>query len=116
MFPRNKGFIATVQNLRASHVSAVYDVTIAYARGDEFMIPPTFFDTLYYPNLRRQYRMYAFVKRHDLESLPKDNASIAQWLEDRWMEKGEHLQKLQDRLKNGQSWRESWVNPQVKVA
>lgn len=50
--------------------------------------------------------MYAHVERHEMRSLPDTDAALAAWLEDRWMEKGERLEGLRQRLVKGQSWRD----------
>jgi hypothetical protein len=106
LFPRTKGFVATVQQLRKTpHVKAVYDVTLAYAEGSTFMSPPSFFNTVFHPDLAQSYRMYAHVRRFELSSLPSTDAGIAQWLEDRWMEKGSRLADLKKQLDYGEPWK-----------
>ncbi|KAI4749575.1 hypothetical protein E4T50_00053 [Aureobasidium sp. EXF-12298] len=106
LHPRTKGFVATVQQLRKTpHVKAVYDVTIAYAEDDKFMSPPSFFKTVFQPNLAQSYRMYAYVRRFELTSLPTTDGEIAQWLEDKWVEKGERLAKLKKSLDYGEPWK-----------
>lgn len=104
LYPRTKGFISTVQQLRKSHVNAVYDITIAYAHGRNFMQMPSFFQTLSYPSLGQEYRMHAHVRRYELSSLPDTDAAIAHWLEERWLEKGEKLDDLKKRLDGGHVW------------
>ena len=90
---------------RTSHVKAVYDVTIAYAEDDKFMSPPSFFKTVFQPNLAQRYRMYAHVQRYELSSLPETDGEITQWLEERWTEKGERLAKLKKSLDYGEPWK-----------
>ena len=104
LYPRTKGFVATVQQLRTSHVRAVYDVTIAYADRRDFLSPPSMLQTLYQPALGKQYRMHAHVKRYELSSLPSDDADLAEWLEKRWMEKGVTLESLRKKLASGSPW------------
>jgi hypothetical protein len=91
--------------LRTSHVKAVYDITIAYAEDDKFMSPPSFFKTVFQPNLAQRYRMYAYVRRFELSSLPEAENEIIQWLEDRWVEKGERLADLKKSLDYGEPWK-----------
>ncbi|KAH0291394.1 hypothetical protein M436DRAFT_39877 [Aureobasidium namibiae CBS 147.97] len=106
LHPRPRGFVATVQQLRkTSHVKAVYDVTIAYAEDDKFMSPPSFFKTVFQPNLSQRYRMYAHVHRYELSSLPETDSEITHWLEERWTEKGERLAKLKKSLDYGEPWK-----------
>lgn len=105
LYPRIKGFVATVQNLRlTSHVKAVYDLTLAYSEGEKFMSPPRFFQTLYLPNINRNWQMYVHVQRYDLQSLPETDEKLAEWLESRWIEKGEKLEVLRQKLAKGMSW------------
>ncbi|PSK46191.1 hypothetical protein B9Z65_5159 [Elsinoe australis] len=99
LYPRNKGFIAMVQNLRkAPHVKAVYDVTIAYAEGNKFMSPPSFVQTINTPKLGDSYKMFVHVDRHELASLPESSEELAKWLEDRWMEKGDRLESIKTQI------------------
>ena len=99
LYPRTKGFVATVQTLRkASHVKAVYDVTIAYAKGNKFMSPPSFVQTVNRKHVGAEWKMYVHVKRHELKSLPQSTDDLALWLEKRWVEKGERLEDLKTEL------------------
>lgn len=105
LYPRTRGFTACVQQLRrAPHVKAVYDVTIAYARKDQFMNPPTFFQTLVTPHLDRTWRFYVHVDRYPIEELPTTDEELAKWLETRWMEKGERLESLRTKFVKGAPW------------
>jgi 1-acyl-sn-glycerol-3-phosphate acyltransferase len=95
LYPRTKGFITTVQHLRqAPHVKAVYDVTIAYQKGDHFQVAPSMWDTLSVPGLSadKGFRFHVHVRRFPLESLPTEDEKLAKWLETRWVEKGEWLE------------------------
>lgn len=102
LYPRTKGFVACVQKLRsAPHVKAVYDVTVAYARHNGlFQHPPTFAQTLLMPCLSEEWTFFVHVERHALEGLPTQERELAQWLEDRWVEKGERLEVLRKRLES----------------
>ena len=106
LYPRTKGFIASVQKLRnAPHVKAVYDLTLAYAKdGKVFQQPPKFWQSLLYPRLDRTFRTYVHVERHELAQLPDESDELAQWLEDRWVEKGERLERLRVRLSKNLPW------------
>lgn len=106
LYPRTKGFIACVQKLRQTpHVNAVYDMTIAYAKDDKlFQAPPTFWQTLYQPHLNKTWRFFVHVERHELRHLPHHTDQLAKWLEDRWIEKGERLDRLKDQLAKGLPW------------
>lgn len=105
LYPRTKGFIATVQKLReAPHVKAVYDVTIAYAKGDKFLGVPTMWETMSVSRLDQQYRFHVHVDRYALEDLPHDEEKLALWLEQRWMDKSNKLEDLRLQLEQGSSW------------
>lgn len=105
LHPRTKGFVATVQNLRqVKHVRAVYDVTVAYADRDRFMSPPSFFQSLYQPNLDKRYRTHVHVRRHEIVDLPTRDEDLAKWLETTWLHKGKRLASLKLKLANGDPW------------
>ncbi|KAH8675665.1 1-acyl-sn-glycerol-3-phosphate acyltransferase [Xylariales sp. PMI_506] len=94
LYPRTKGFITTVQHLRkARHVKAVYDLTIAYQHGQEFHKPPNMWETLKLPQISGGYgfKFHVHAQRFLLEDLPHSDEDLAQWLEKRWVEKGEWL-------------------------
>jgi hypothetical protein len=112
LYPRTKGFIASVQKLRhAPQIKAVYDVTIAYARksgkGYDFLRPPSFAQSILRPNLSQEWKFYVHVDRHIIKDLPEKDEELAQWLESRWMEKGERLEGLRRTLQAGFEWRPS---------
>jgi hypothetical protein len=105
LYPRTRGFIATVNALRTSkHVAAVYDLTLAYSHGKMFLEPPSLWETLSTPNLSKKYRMHVHATRFPLEDLPRDDEQLAAWLEERWTEKGEVLEQLKESLSRGESW------------
>ena len=99
LYPRTKGFVASVRRLRASasHVSAVYDVTVAYAQqhGRRFMAPPSIWQTLVSRcglSPEEGYRFHVHVRRFAMSELPDGDEALAAWLEQRWVEKGEWLE------------------------
>jgi 1-acyl-sn-glycerol-3-phosphate acyltransferase len=79
---RTKGFAATVEGLR-SHITAVYDLTIAYENG-----VPTLWQ--YIKGLVR--RIHVHVRRFPVADLPASAEELRQWLQDRWQEKDELLE------------------------
>ena len=120
LYPRTKGFITTVQQLRqAPHVKAVYDLTIAYHNkqdsagalgeggggSDAFQKPPSIWTTLSTAGLsdRWGYRFHVHVRRFPIESLPEKDEDLATWLEERWIEKGVWLEAK----------RQSWLSEEV---
>lgn len=111
LYPRTKGFISCVQQLRtAPHVKAVYDLTIAYARRSAdnntfvFQSPPTFLQSVSEPRLDEAFKFFVHVDRYALEDLPRGDEKLAGWLEERWVEKGERLEVLKRRLEAGLEW------------
>lgn len=97
LYPRTKGFIATVQHVRrAAQVKAVYDLTIAYRHGGQFLAAPPFWDTIRLGGLSNGpggYRFEVHLRRFAMEDLPLEDAQLAKWLETRWVEKGEWLER-----------------------
>ena len=106
LYPRTKGFIATVRQLRDSQeVKAVYDVTIAYANGSKFLVTPTFWQSLSCSGFgRSDWKFHAHVDRYPIDTLPWNDADLATWLEKRWIEKGERLEDLRDESARGVEW------------
>jgi len=105
LYPRFKGFVATVEAMRRARrgqVRAVYDVTVGYARRVDgrwrFMQAPSMWETVARPNLGRDYRFYVHVQRFELAALPVDKGDLELWLESRWVEKGERLEELRKSL------------------
>ncbi len=97
--------MSTVQQLRnAPHVRAVYDLTIAYGHKNKFLAAPGMWETLSQPSLSNLYKFHVHVKRYPIEFLPQTDGELAQWLEDRWMEKGDKLEGLRDSLARGIDW------------
>jgi len=95
-----------VQRLRAAaHVKAVYDVTIAYAKHEKvFQSPPPFYQTVLLRRLDEQWRFYVHVDRYLIADLPDTDEALAQWLEDRWIEKGDQLEMLRKKLEDRTPW------------
>ncbi|KAI4602724.1 hypothetical protein KJ359_007942 [Pestalotiopsis sp. 9143b] len=96
LYPRTKGFITTVRHLRkAPHVKAVYDLTIAYQHRDQFHKAPDMWETLKLPAITSGlgYKFHVHARRFPLEELPHTDEELAKWLEQRWIEKGEWLEK-----------------------
>ncbi|KAI0385820.1 1-acyl-sn-glycerol-3-phosphate acyltransferase [Hypomontagnella monticulosa] len=97
LYPRTKGFVTTVQQLRkAPHVKVVYDFTIAYQYKDRFHVAPSMWETMKLPNLSASqgYKFHIHTRRFLLEDLPHTDEELAKWLEQRWIEKGEWLDTL----------------------
>ena len=79
--PRTKGFAATVEGLR-DHITAVYDITIAYEGG----VPTLWQYIRGFAN-----RAHFHVRRFPVASLPEDSAGLAEWLHEQFWIKDELL-------------------------
>ncbi|KAL9106073.1 MAG: hypothetical protein Q9227_008859 [Pyrenula ochraceoflavens] len=106
LYPRTKGFVATVKELRkGSSVKAIYDLTIAYAHGQQFFEAPSMWETLAEPRLDHDRRFHVHVKRFDIEEMAGlSDAELGRWLEERWMEKGRTLDMMSRSLQAGHTW------------
>lgn len=49
--------------------------------------------TLSTPHLGLHYQFHVHVDRYALDELPHGEQELAQWLEDRWIAKGDRLEK-----------------------
>ncbi|KAI9756010.1 MAG: hypothetical protein M4579_004055 [Chaenotheca gracillima] len=107
LYPRTKGFVTTVQQLRqAPQVRAVYDVTLAYSKDGRFLEAPTIWQSLSEPGMSAPaggpWAFHAHVERFALEDLPESDEGLAQWLEDRWVRKGELLEGFKEKMNRGE--------------
>lgn len=106
LFPRTKGFIATVKELReSSSIKAVYDFTVAYAHKGLFLEAPSMWETLSQPDLSQDWQFHIHADRFDIKDFAgKSDAELAAWLEHRWQVKARKLESLQMRLDVGKPW------------
>lgn len=116
LYPRTKGFVATVKALRgSSSVTAVYDLTLAYAHKNQFLQTPSMWETLSQPRLNENWRFHVHVERFALNQfIDKTDAELASWLEERWLAKSKLLQGLKDDLDHGREWPDVESDPQDK--
>ena len=116
LFPRTKGFVTTVKELREnSSIKAVYDFTIAYAHKGQFLKAPSMWETLSNPNLDQDYQFHIHVDRFEIsEFANKSDAELAAWLEHRWQVKSRKLQSLQMRLDLRQSWADLKISKKTR--
>lgn len=79
LLPRCKGFVATVQALRGSHITHLYDITLAYFhRTRGFGTTPSLFELL--TGGLDQYEMHVHIDRFSLLDLPLEEAVLSRWL------------------------------------
>lgn len=106
LYPRTKGFVATVKELRkGSSVRAVYDLTLAYAHGKHFFEAPSMWESISEPRLDQDWKFHVHVDRYSIEDLEGlSDSELVSWLEQRWIQKGRRLEALQKDLEEGRSW------------
>lgn len=98
LFPRSKGFLATVNALRDSHVKYFYDVTIAYYHPEKgFGQLPTIMD-IHLFGVKEKTKYFIHIKKYSMDSLPKDDAKLSTWLFDRFYEKDPIIAKWKDSM------------------
>lgn len=99
LYPRSKGFVTSVQNLRddSSHIKHVYDMTLAYSKAGEkgFMNAPTIWESFALARASPPWRFHVHVRRFELNELPEDDEGLRMWLEGRWAEKSRILQGME---------------------
>lgn len=94
MMPRTRGFIATINAFRNSHIKAVYDLTIAYASPGKFQDAPSLL-RIHSCSLE-EYKFHVHVKRYEMDEVPVDELALKQWVMDRFVEKEYILAKQQE--------------------
>lgn len=72
--------------------------------GFSFQSPPTFVQSLFYPDIASRWRTLVHVRRFEISSLPEGETELKAWLEERWVEKGEVLEELRGKLERGEEW------------
>lgn len=88
-----------------SSITAIYDLTIAYAHQGRFMEAPSFWESLSQPFLDQDWRFHVHVDRFEIADLMgKSDTELANWLETRWMAKSKRLEQLQSDLENDRDW------------
>ncbi|TPX38133.1 1-acylglycerol-3-phosphate O-acyltransferase [Synchytrium microbalum] len=87
LLPRTKGFIATVNAFRKSHVKHVYDFTIVYKHVTKGLQHSPSLLRVFAGSLDREYKFHVHVKRYALDSLPTDPEKLTQWAMERYQEK-----------------------------
>lgn len=88
----------------SAHIKAVYDVTIVYGYGNEFLAILSLWQTLSDPELGTKWIFHAHVERDVLEILADIDDGLAQRLEQRWVEEGTMLEDLRVPLFRGHPW------------
>jgi lysophosphatidic acid acyltransferase/lysophosphatidylinositol acyltransferase len=94
LYPRTKGFVASVQAFRDSHIKVIYDMTVAYQRKCDraFGVPLALLDMVL--GTSYAYRVHVDVQRFEIKDLPLDEAGLSQWLIDRYYKKDNYLEDL----------------------
>ncbi|ORY05421.1 1-acylglycerol-3-phosphate acyltransferase [Basidiobolus meristosporus CBS 931.73] len=93
LVPRTKGFVATVQALRDSHVKYVYDLTLAYwnkVRG--FCAAPGMVGV--HTQCLDDYKFHVHIRRFLISELPEDEEKLSEWVRQIYQEKDDYLDEL----------------------
>ncbi|ORZ33930.1 acyltransferase-domain-containing protein [Catenaria anguillulae PL171] len=93
MYPRKKGFVATLQALRDSHVRYVYDVTLAYLHVPSGQVNAQYPDLLviHTDDLSKEWAFHVHVDRIAIEDIPVEDEAVGKWIEERWKVKDQRL-------------------------
>jgi 1-acyl-sn-glycerol-3-phosphate acyltransferase len=101
--PRTKGFVATVQGLRRSHVKCVMDLTLVYQRFvldvdgntkvEEWQQAPSMW-RVHTHSVHPEYHFHVHIRRWRMDELPEGEEELADWLQARWREKDDMLARL----------------------
>ena len=95
LMPRTKGFVASVQQLRASpNVKYLYDFTVA-CKHDVlgFGNPPTIFDVNFKGDAS-EYVAVVDVRKYLLDDLPRTDTELAIWLQNVYQQKDSYLNSI----------------------
>ncbi|KAK9729281.1 hypothetical protein K7432_000431 [Basidiobolus ranarum] len=95
LVPRTKGFIATVQALRDSHVKYVYDLTLAYwhqVRG--FCAAPGMVGV--HTQCLDGYKFHVHIRRFLIADLPQDDEKLNEWVREIYKDKDSYLEQLKN--------------------
>lgn len=84
LLPRAKGFVASVTGLQG-HISAIYDVTIGYVDG----LP-----SLWQWAKGEMREVHLHCRRFAVAELPSAPGALAHWLQERFEEKDERLERF----------------------
>jgi len=97
---RTKGFIAAIREFRNSHVTHVYDLTLAYSGPEGFGKAPDLVTINSMSQLSPKYKFHVHTRRWAIRELPEDEGELKTWIETVWMEKDEILDGL----------KKEWIN------
>lgn len=98
LFPRTKGFIATVGSLIDSHIKAVYDLTLCYLHTPTNTIQkaPDMI-RLHTHAFEEEYKFHVHVRRYEMRELPVGGEEMKRWLVERFMEKDLFISRMSEK-------------------
>lgn len=93
LFPRSKGFTATMMAFKNSYIKVVYDFTIAFQHdlkgfGHSIAITDAMFSNI------EHFRVFIDCKRYLISELPNSEEGLSQWLKERYYEKDAFLKSM----------------------
>ncbi|ORX51053.1 hypothetical protein BCR36DRAFT_288947, partial [Piromyces finnis] len=95
LIPRVKGFSASINSFKDSHVKYVYDFTLAYRHKEKgFGVLPSI-ATILSSDLS-DYQFHIHIRRFPIESIPTDDEGIYQWAINLYQEKDNFLEELKN--------------------
>ncbi|WVR09049.1 hypothetical protein IAU60_006109 [Kwoniella sp. DSM 27419] len=97
LYPRTKGFIATVNALRNSHIKYIYDLSLLYSSpgtSDTYRVPSLAEQLSYSDLARKGYKYRIHVERTPIADLPHGEAGLKAWCEDAWVRKDRRLEAM----------------------
>lgn len=133
LLPRTRGFIATVQAMRGSHVKAVYDFTLvgcwlellfknsvilfvvhclqAYYNTEKgFGVRPSLW-RIHSHTLAGHYAAHVHVRRYLISDLPETDEELSKWVQARFVEKDATLEVLREDWEQGKEKLGARVQP-----
>ena len=99
MIPRTRGFIATVNAFRNSHIKAIYDLTLCYTSPKGYQKAPSLLRI--HSGSLEDHSFHIHIKRFSMDDVPLSEQDIRDWVMERFREKEIYLK---ERLK---LWQES---------
>lgn len=96
LYPRHRGFYATLTQFRNTHVKYVYDLTLVYRniQHGHLQHPPTPVETHSYGDISKHYDFHLHVRRFPIDEIPEEEDAVTSWLENRWIEKDQILSQM----------------------
>jgi hypothetical protein len=105
--PRSKGFTASLKGIHRTHITHIYDVTLAYYHEERgWFHAPTLLD-LFTANLSK-FITHIHVERVSVKNVPREcEEDAAEWLRERYIHKDTLLRTLKRAYEQNQDVRKA---------